>query len=220
MTKFIRFLLNFSSCGLLQRCIAFIVLMSLLSISPLVTAASNEAGTSAIVPEAKESLENKLIQTVNKKMEKNIQENKKLQDKVDSLVKNLILMTQEVFIMRELISQIQQQGSMAKKDKAVDLHDIIYLIGYAVLTLIFIGTILLLYRQKQRPAPTSAIILPNEEYDFLGSSEGIPAKLDLARAYIAMEDYLAARDTLLEVFAKGNAQQREEAKDLLTKIIK
>ena len=57
-----------------------------------------------------------------------------------------------------------------------------------------------------------------DEYDFMGSSEGIPAKLDLARAYLAMEDYQSARTVLEQVKAEGNEAQRQEAKELANQI--
>lgn len=57
------------------------------------------------------------------------------------------------------------------------------------------------------------------EYDFLGSKEGIPAKLDLARAYIDMGDKEAAREMLKEILEKGNTEQKEEARVLLSKVI-
>lgn len=56
------------------------------------------------------------------------------------------------------------------------------------------------------------------EYDFMGSSEGIPAKLDLARAYIDMGDNKAARDILDEIIKQGNKEQQEEAQGLLARI--
>lgn len=56
------------------------------------------------------------------------------------------------------------------------------------------------------------------EYDFMGSSEGIPAKLDLARAYIDMGDNKAARDILDEIIKQGNKEQQEEAQELLARI--
>ncbi len=56
------------------------------------------------------------------------------------------------------------------------------------------------------------------EYDFMGSSEGIPAQLDLARAYMAMENYVAANAVLQRVVAKGDAIQQQQAKELLAKI--
>lgn len=57
-----------------------------------------------------------------------------------------------------------------------------------------------------------------DEYDFMGSDEATPAKLDLARAYLAMEDYKAAKKVLDEVMKTGNEQQRAEARKMLAKI--
>ena len=54
-----------------------------------------------------------------------------------------------------------------------------------------------------------------DEYDFLNSEEGIAAKLDLARAYEAMQDYQQMRLVLNDVIAKGNAEQAEAASVLL-----
>lgn len=57
-----------------------------------------------------------------------------------------------------------------------------------------------------------------EEYDFMSSQEAIPAKLDLARAYIDMEDIPSAKSVLDEVIAKGNEAEVKEAKKILRKI--
>ena len=53
------------------------------------------------------------------------------------------------------------------------------------------------------------------EYDFMSSDEAIPAKLDLARAYIAMNDEEQARMVLTTVIEKGNQEQRSEALSLI-----
>ena len=57
-----------------------------------------------------------------------------------------------------------------------------------------------------------------DEYDFMGSSEAIPAKLDLAHAYIAMEDFSSARKVLRQVISSGDAKQQNEANDMLDRI--
>ena len=57
-----------------------------------------------------------------------------------------------------------------------------------------------------------------EEYDFMGSPEGVSAKLDLARAYLAMQDYQQMREVLQAVLQQGNSQQKQQAQDLLDKI--
>lgn len=50
-----------------------------------------------------------------------------------------------------------------------------------------------------------------DEYDYIGSDEGVAAKLNLARAYIAMEDYAAAKKIIDEVLLNGDEQQRLDA---------
>ncbi|MBT8506726.1 hypothetical protein B1F79_04535 [Coxiella-like endosymbiont of Rhipicephalus sanguineus] len=54
-----------------------------------------------------------------------------------------------------------------------------------------------------------------EEYDYMGSLESIPAKINLARTYIAMEDQGTARRVLKQVLQSGNKEQRKEAEELL-----
>lgn len=58
-----------------------------------------------------------------------------------------------------------------------------------------------------------------QEYDYLNSAEGLASKLDLAQAYITMEDYKSARDLLRQVLATGNIEQRHRAEKLLSRII-
>lgn len=57
-----------------------------------------------------------------------------------------------------------------------------------------------------------------QEYDFMGSDEAIPAKLDLARAYIDMGDHDSAHDVLQDVLNKGDEHQRQQAQELLRQI--
>lgn len=58
------------------------------------------------------------------------------------------------------------------------------------------------------------------EYDFMGTAEAIPAKLDLARSYMVMNDHDQAYVILKTVMEKGNEEQRLEAQLLIQKIIK
>ncbi len=106
------------------------------------------------------------------------------------------------------------------------------LAGLASFMVILFVLTLIAYRKKSLKTVRAATLNPPEaikpkeeendtqcEYDFMGSSEAIPAKLDLARAYIAMEDYVAARETLAEIIGDGNSEEhRQEAKVLLAKI--
>ena len=60
--------------------------------------------------------------------------------------------------------------------------------------------------------------IDDEEYDYMGSSEGIPAKLNLARAYCDMGDHDKARIVLMEITSKGDSEQRKEAREMLINI--
>jgi FimV-like protein len=57
--------------------------------------------------------------------------------------------------------------------------------------------------------------IEEDEYNYMGSEEGIPAKLNLARAYCDMGLPDKARKVLTEITARGDAQQREQAREML-----
>lgn len=56
---------------------------------------------------------------------------------------------------------------------------------------------------------------PLDSLNLLEGADEIETKLDLARAYIEMEDAGGARDILNEIISEGNPQQRTEAQRLL-----
>ena len=68
------------------------------------------------------------------------------------------------------------------------------------------------------PTPDPTVREDQEEYDYIGSPEGIAAKIDLARAYRDMQDYQAARKVLAEVVRHGDAGQVEAAQELLNRL--
>ncbi|MDY6919872.1 MAG: FimV/HubP family polar landmark protein [Pseudomonadota bacterium] len=57
-----------------------------------------------------------------------------------------------------------------------------------------------------------------EELDFLSDADEASTKLDLARAYIDMGDRDGAKDILDEVMLEGNDNQKDEARELLTRL--
>ena len=57
-----------------------------------------------------------------------------------------------------------------------------------------------------------------EEFDFLASSEAIPAKFNLVEAYIQMNDVESATKVLSEIIAHGNKLQRTQALSMLDDI--
>ncbi|MDQ0126721.1 pilus assembly protein FimV [Pseudomonas lini] len=56
------------------------------------------------------------------------------------------------------------------------------------------------------------------EFDFLSGTDEVATKLDLAQAYIDMGDADGARDILNEVVTEGDAGQKVEAKELLSRL--
>ena len=65
--------------------------------------------------------------------------------------------------------------------------------------------------------PTQQETLSGEEFDLTDMDE-LDTKLDLARAYVDMEDVDAARDILEEILERGNENQKQEAQALLDKL--
>lgn len=58
----------------------------------------------------------------------------------------------------------------------------------------------------------------DEGFDFLGDTDEIATRLDLARAYIDMGDADGARDILEEVVQDGDDAQRQDAEELLARL--
>ncbi len=105
---------------------------------------------------------------------------------------------------------------------------------YAILILLIIVILMLIprrggYRMAAEAGPAADTFAANDtpngadtkdEYDFMGSKEAIPAKLDLARAYLAMEDYVSAQKVLVQITRTGDAEQKKEAQKMLDQIPK
>ncbi|MFS2072947.1 FimV/HubP family polar landmark protein [Pseudomonas sp. CT11-2] len=58
----------------------------------------------------------------------------------------------------------------------------------------------------------------DDELDFLSGTDEVATKLDLAQAYIDMGDNDGARDILNEVVTEGDAGQKSEAKEMLSRL--
>lgn len=155
-----------------------------------------------------------------------------LQAEIEQLLMVLKTLSQQVDQVKGQMSSNQQQLSQLSHRSFVQnlLGDSnAFLQNYNNILLILLVLILLMSwwlvrRLKKQRALLKAARTTHEEddtkseYDFMGSSEGIPAQLDLVRAYMAMENYGAARGVLEQVLAKGDAVQQQQARDLLAKI--
>jgi pilus assembly protein FimV len=60
--------------------------------------------------------------------------------------------------------------------------------------------------------------LDDDEFDFLSGNDEASTKLDLARAYIEMDDKDGARDILEEVASEGTDEQKRQARELMDKL--
>lgn len=104
-------------------------------------------------------------------------------------------------------------------------------IGFWILGLSVLACLLVLIYTTSRRRRVSVQIKENptaslkdtietidDEYDYLGSQEGVSAKLDLARAYIDMGNTEQASQVLEDVINHGNEDQRLAARKILADI--
>lgn len=110
----------------------------------------------------------------------------------------------------------------------IRLQEVMLRLGCALLILIFL---LLCYFEEdepelkkqnasieKKPPELSEENDTRDEYDFMSTEQAIPAKLDLARAYMDMGDPSAAKKVLQEVVLKGDETQVHEAKQLIANL--
>ncbi len=168
-------------------------------------------------------------QSISQRISQLGQENSVLQNKVNKLGQALSLLNRELGQEQKTVISKAQHPTILQGIANVLNIKVEYLL-YSILVVLLIIVALLIPKRK-RAAPELALatgdatVLDEEseddtkdEFDFMNSNEAIPAKLDLARAYIAMEDYKAARTVIEQVQAKGNEQQLEQAQNLLNDI--
>ncbi|WP_119395601.1 FimV/HubP family polar landmark protein [Salinibius halmophilus] len=72
--------------------------------------------------------------------------------------------------------------------------------------------------QVSSDAPDSLDDDSDDDFGILSSADEFGTKLDLARAYIDMEDVESARDILQEVIADGDDEQKSQAQSLLSEL--
>lgn len=88
--------------------------------------------------------------------------------------------------------------------------------------ILFILVLITLSSRKKNTGSTTRKSLPSEEdeYDFLGSKEGVNTRLDLARVYFEMDHFAEAEEILKTVLKDGNDEQKAEAKKLLAELVR
>lgn len=58
----------------------------------------------------------------------------------------------------------------------------------------------------------------DEEYDFMGSQEAVPARFNLAEAYMQMREFQQAKRVLQGILEQGDSDQRQKASALLSQL--
>ena len=169
--------------------------------------------------------------------------NQQLQHRLQILEQAMTLLNQELIQLKQVgntANQLQQSTATEKTGLLVNfrqwfvrLHQVLGPTGYNVAMGAAIVVLLLLLwalwpRRKKsatnrshfdaHPKVGDVLDDTKEEYDYMGSAESMPAKINLARTYIAMEDYDAARKVLKEVNKHGDPKQQLEADELINEL--
>lgn len=212
-------------------------------------AAATAAGKTVQFLESQISALNKENNTFKQQTDQRIdtlnQEHSILQNKLSQLGQVLSMLNQEVTQLNQQIQSAQKQlvGTETPAQMQHDSHNafiknfaakagdpgVVQYVLYGIMLLLIIIILMLIPRRRGYKMETvSTGVMPPEasneskegDYDFMGSDEAMPAKLDLARAYLAMEDYKSARKILQQVTKSGDDAQRADAKAMLDKIPK
>jgi pilus assembly protein FimV len=72
--------------------------------------------------------------------------------------------------------------------------------------------------QESQEIDLEELAASDDEFDFLAGTDECATKLDLARAYLDMEDIDGAKELLQEVATEGSDQQKQDARALMDSI--
>ena len=162
--------------------------------------------------------------------QKTAQRLQNLEDSNRAMASAILSINQNIAVLQQQVSQLNPPVSSKSHSHPAgllawfaqpDADEYLNLIAAAV---ILMGSGMLIGRLLRRDQPPVVAVKNADdtkaEYDFMGTNEAIPAKLDLARSYMAMENYEDARAELKIVLQKGNEEQRMVAESLIHKINK
>jgi FimV-like protein len=93
-------------------------------------------------------------------------------------------------------------------------------VHYMIITAILIVTLLLVVsmRKKNEAATNAGPEVSHNDIQAIAGDDVIATQLDLAKAYIEMNQKQTAHTILKQALKQGNASQQQEAKQLLEKI--
>jgi len=146
-----------------------------------------------------------------------------LSSRVDRIQKAMILLDQEINAMQNKSTAVQELVKNPQTNEH-GKHWLDYWEGHfgvwsvllfmlvILVVLAFMSRLVIKANKKQQASSEDKDT--DDEYDYLGSEEGMPAKLNLARAYIKMEDFESAKEVLDEVLSDGTDEQKAQAQEL------
>ena len=178
---------------------------------------------------------NQLQQQLNTNIAELKQENYRLTERVQNLEIVARLLNVEFHTLKKVqstneVNQIKQNDSasffqltyqqihtyVAKKSKFFWMT----LIALTILILLLIK--LLIYSHPRNLVKKEKVSnnMEEDEYDFMNSKDAIPAKFDLANAYIQMGNIKEAVHVLTDIIKVGTEKEKKKAQELLQKIQK
>lgn len=191
------------------------------SAAPAVTPVS-PSGTIAASSSASQ-----IFQTVQTEITRLGQINADAINKVDAQIDGL---TQQNQLLEQEIKQLQQAVQALSSNQSASTQPVArsgfssllffaWILALSVLLIfswVYLG--LMIRRISQQTRAHTAGGDQDDEYNFMSTKEAIPAKLDLARAYIQMEDLEQATAVLQDIIQHADGEHRASAESLLKEI--
>ena len=193
--------------------------------SPLVSPASISATAAIANSTADENVEGQLSQLTQSTLTFEQQADVRIQNLVDSnhaIGSALRGMSQNIAMLQQQMGQLPASSTSVDTVFGMNAQEFQGMVmGAGGVMLLGIGILFGQYLQRRSRigvVPRKSVDIESE-YDFMGTNEAIPAKLDLARSYIAMNDFVQAKQILKTVIEKGDDAQRAEAGLLFHKML-
>jgi FimV-like protein len=196
--------------------------------APLATSAALDSGAAIIHANLPQAMLAQNTNNADQRIQNLMQSNQAMGSAIRAINQNIAVMQEQMTQLAGAHSSSSSSDWFSHLTQNPDFIGFLSFGGVSVLLLMFgvmIGRMMMKKAQDvavMSQKKVQADVLDDDtktEYDFMSSSEAIPAKLDLARAYIAMNDEEQARLVLKTIIENGNSEQRSEALILIQSMI-
>jgi len=144
-----------------------------------------------------------------------------LQSRLTSMSKAVTILHQNQVLLQNRLNPVDAatiSGASVSIWQRLTQHMAHYYLIYIMVIILLLLIVFYFFVPRQSVDASGKQVQSSQEYDFLGSPEGVSAKLDLARAYFAMQDFVQMRAILQEVLKIGDTEQRRVAQSLMDDI--